>query len=285
MSIVNNTMIVNLQISVWSGYKLDKSMTQKVTSEANAASDAARVNKHIVPKESLKEIITAQGALRTHFYTHTLPWGDNGDRLLPRLSFTDFMQEHGKLNEAFDNAVDNFIAEKYLTARDQAAFRMGEMFRPEDYPEPEQLRRRFAVNLDIHGVPTGRDFRVDMDTATVTMLQQQIETKNQARVTAALGDVWNRLAEVLGHFASKMADDAVFRDSTVKNLEELVAMLPALNVTGDPALEQIRQDITDTLIGYTPKDLRKDTAVRKAAAQESQRIVAQMAGFMEAFQV
>jgi len=284
MSIANNTMVVNLQISVWSGFKLDKGMTQKVTSEANAASDAARVNKHIVPKESLKEIITAQGALRTHFYTNTLPWGDNGDRLLPRLSFMDFMQAHGKLNEEFNNAVDNFVHEKYLRARDQAEFRMGEMFRSEDYPEPEQLRRRFAVNLDIHGVPTGHDFRVDMDTNTVDMLRKQIEEKNQERVTSAMRDVWDRLADVLGHFANKMSDDSVFRDSTVKNLEELVDMLPALNVTGDPQLEQIRQDITDTLIGYTPKDLRKDMAVRQAAAQESKRIIDQMSGFMGAFQ-
>jgi len=284
MSIANNTMVVNLQISVWSGYKLDKGMTQKVTSEANAASDAARVNKHIVPKESLKEIITAQGALRTHFYTNTLPWGDNGDRLLPRLSFMDFMQAHGKLNEEFNNAVDNFVHEKYLRARDQAEFRMGEMFRSEDYPEPEQLRRRFAVNLDIHGVPTGHDFRVDMVTNTVDMLRKQIEEKNQERVTSAMRDVWDRLADVLGHFANKMSDDSVFRDSTVKNLEELVDMLPALNVTGDPQLEQIRQDITDTLIGYTPKDLRKDMAVRQAAAQESKRIIDQMSGFMGAFQ-
>jgi hypothetical protein len=284
MSIANNTMVVNLQISVWSGFKLDKGMTQKVTSAANAAADAARVNKHIVPKESLKGIITAQGALRTHFYTNTLPWGDNGDRLLPRLSFMDFMQAHGKLNEEFNNAVDNFVHEKYLRARDQAEFRMGEMFRSEDYPEPEQLRRRFAVNLDIHGVPTGHDFRVDMDTNTVDMLRKQIEEKNQERVTSAMRDVWDRLADVLGHFANKMSDDSVFRDSTVKNLEELVDMLPALNVTGDPQLEQIRQDITDTLIGYTPKDLRKDMAVRQAAAQESKRIIDQMSGFMGAFQ-
>jgi hypothetical protein len=35
--------------------------------------------------------------------------------------------------------------------------------------------RRFAVNLDIHGVPTGHDFRVDMDANTVDMLRKQIE--------------------------------------------------------------------------------------------------------------
>lgn len=284
MSIANNTMVVNLQISTWSGYKLDKGMTQKVTADANAAADAARVNKHIVPKESLKEIITAAGSLRTHFYANTLPWGDNGDRLLPRLIFVEFTQDHGRLCQEFDNAVENFINEKYLAAREQAEFRMGDMFNPNDYPMPEQLRRKFAVNLDIHGVPTGKDFRVDMDQVTLDLIKKQIEAKNQDRVTVAIRDVWTRLAEILGHFASKMSDDSIFRDSTVKNLEELVDMLPALNITGDPQLEQIRQDIKDSIIGYSPKDLRKDAAVRQAAAKESQRIVDQMSGFMGAFQ-
>lgn len=283
MSIANNTMVVNLQISSWSGYKLDKGMSQKVTTEAKADTDAARVNKHLVPKEALKDVISASGALRTHFYERTLPWGDNGDRLLPRLAYSEFMQEHGRLEQEFHNAVDNFIKEKYLAARDQAEFRMGEMFKTDDYPEAEQLRRRFAVNLDVHGVPTGHDFRVDMDTLTVDMLRQQIEDKNAERVSTAMRDVWTRLADVLTHFANKMGEDSVFRDSTVKNLEELVEMLPALNVTNDPALEQIRQDITDTIIGYQPKDLRKDTAVRQAAAKESRRIADQMASFMGAF--
>lgn len=284
MSIADNTMIVNMQISMWSGYKLDKGMTHKVTSEAHAAADAARVNKHLVPKESLKEIISAAGALRSHFYAHTLPWGDNGDRLLPRLSYMEFVQNHAQLCADFDSAVDAFINQKYLAARDQAEFRMGQMFRPDDYPEAEQLRRRFSVNLDVHGVPTGRDFRVDMDQLTVDALRQQIEAKNDERVGAAMRDVWERLATVINHFADRMGSDSVFRDSTVHNLEELVDMLPALNVTGDPQLEQIRQDISDTLVGYTPKDLRKDTAVRTAAAQESRRIADQMAAFMGAFQ-
>ena len=284
MSIANNTMVVNLQISMWSGYKLDKGMSQRVTTEANADADAARVNKHLVPKESLKEIITAAGSLRTHFYERTLPWGDNGDRLLPRLAYADFVQEHGRLEQEFHNAVDNFINQKYLAARDQAEFRMGQMFKPDDYPEAEQLRRRFSVNLDVHGVPTGRDFRVDMDQLTLDALRQQIEAKNDERVGVAMRDVWERLATVINHFADRMGSDAVFRDSTVHNLEELVELLPALNVTNDPTLEQIRRDITDTLVGYTPKDLRKDTAVRAAAAQESRRIADQMAGFMQAFQ-
>lgn len=284
MNISDNTMIVNLQISTWNGYKLDKTLSQKVTSEAQAETDAARVNKHLVPKEALKEVVTTMGAIRTHFYEKTLPWGDNGDRLLPRLAYMDFVQEHGRLCSEFDSAVEQFLTVKYLAARDQAEFRMGGMFKATDYPEPSVLRRKFAVNLDVHGVPTGQDFRVTMNAGDVDLIRQQIEEKNQERLTNAVRDVWGRLSETLGHFATKMSEDAVFRDSTVSNLEELVELLPALNITGDPGLEQIRQDIKDSLVGYTPKELRKDSAVRAAAAQESKRIIDQMAGFMAAFQ-
>ncbi len=284
MNIADNCMVVNLQISMWAGQKLDKNLTRKVTDDAQADADAARVNKHLVPKESMKEIITAVGALRTHFYNRTLPWGDNGDRLLPRLAYTDFIQEHSQLAQQFDNAVSDFLQTKYLAARDQAEFRMGEMFRASDYPEPELLRNRFAVNLDVHGVPTSKDFRVVMDKQDVDNIRQSIELKNQDRLTQAVSEVWTRLADTLNHFANKMGEDAVFRDSTVRNLEEIVEMLPALNITNDPALEAIRQDIVDTLIGYEPKDLRKDSDIRRIAAKESKRIVAQMAGFMGAFQ-
>jgi hypothetical protein len=283
MSIAENTMVVNLQIACWSGYKLDKAMSQKVTEDANADNDAARVNKHLVPKESLKEIISAVGALRTHFYANTLPWGDNGDRLLPRLRYMDFMQEHGQHRQTFNNAVEEFLTRKYLEARDQAEFRMGDMFNPNDYPPAEALRRKCSVNLDIHGVATAKDFRVDMNKAEVDSIKRQIEEKNQERVTAAVADVWTRLNDTITHFAARMAGDSVFKDATVRNLETIVEMLPALNITNDPRLEEIRQDINDSLIGFTAKELRKDDVVRAVAAKDAKRIADQMAGFMAAF--
>ena len=283
MNIAENCMIVNLTISAWSGYKLDRGLTHKVTAEAQADTDAARVNKHLVPKESLKEIVTAMGALRTHFYEKTLPWGDNGDRLLPRLAYQAFIEEHGRLCGDFDSAVDNFLNVKYPAARDRASFRMGEMFKASDYPEPSTLKYKFAVNLDVHGVPTGHDFRVDLAKEDIDLLRVQIDMKNQDRVTNAIKDVWVRLLDTLGHFAARMDGDAVFRDSTVTNLEELVDAMPALNITNDPELEKVRQDIMDTIIGFKPKDLRKDDVARRMAAKESKRIVDQMQGFMSAF--
>lgn len=284
MSIAQNAMVLNLQIGIWQGYRLDKEASRKVVEDAGAAGDAARVNKHLVPKEALKPIATASNAIRAHFYERTLPWKDNGDRLLTRLMFRDFIETHERLVGEFKDAVETFVTQTYPEARAKAEFRMGELFKPDDYPSPDSLRRRFYVNMDIDAVTEAGDFRVEMDEAQLDSVRQSMEAAMGERLGRAMRDVWARLSEVVGHFANKMADsEAVFRDATVHNIEALVDILPGLNVTGDPDLAAIGEDVKKRLMGYDPKDLRKKPEVRSQAAMEAKEIVDRMAGFMTAF--
>lgn len=283
MSIATKAMVLNLQIGIWQGYRLDKEASRKVTEEANANADAARVNKHLVPKEALKPVVSAANAVRSHFYEKTLPWKDNGDRLLTRALFTSFIETHEQLVGAFEDAVDDFLKTAYPAARDQAEFRMGDLFKPDDYPSPLSLRHRFYINMDIDAVTEAGDFRVTMDQDQLDSVRASMEKALQDRMGKAMRDVWERLADTLGHFANKMGSEDVFRDSTVRNLEEIVDLLPGLNVLDDPDLEAIRADIHAKLIGYEPKDLRKDPATRSAAAKEAAEIMERMSGFMNAF--
>lgn len=285
MSITNDCMVVNLQIGTWMGYRLDKSASAKVTNDAGAEQDAARVNKHLIPKESLKHIVSAAGAVRHHFYEKTLPWKDNGDRLLTRKMYQNFIEEHGRLQGEFYNAVDTFLTVQYPKARDQASFRMGDLFNPDDYPTANELHHKFYVNVDIDAVTEANDFRVQLSSqAENEAVRLNMEAAMNARISRAMSDVWARLSTVLGHFATKMsAKDDIFRDSTVKNLEELVAILPSLNVLDDPNLNAICDDISRTVMGYSAKDLRKNEATRAAVADEAKRIMDDMSGFMNAF--
>lgn len=283
MSIVNDCMIVNLQVGLWMGYRIDKTASAKVTNDANAESDVARVNKHIIPKEVLKPIITAAGAIRTHFYNETLPWKDNGDRLLTRKRYTKFIEEHMRLVGEFENVRDEFLAVGYLRARDQAEFRMGSLFNANDFPASRTLKQKFYINLDIDAVTTSNDFRVKLNQDELDTVKKSMEDALNQRVGKVMVNLWTRLAETLQHFAGKMGSDEIFRDSTVKNLEEIVDMLPDLNILNDPDLEKIRQEIKNTLTGYEPKDLRQNSAVRKHVADEAKRIMDTMSGFMNAF--
>lgn len=283
-ALTERAMVMNLSISLWQGYRLDKEASRKVTEAAGAKSDAARVNKHLVPKEALAPVVTAANSVRAHFYDNTLPWKDNGDRLMPRKLFTTFIQAHEALRQEFDEAVATFLDDKYPSAIAQAEFRMGDLFKREDYPSAAQLRGRFRIVLDIDPVTTSNDFRVTIDQEHVDRVKEAMEDAALRRVQTAQADVWKRLLEKVGRFAERLGDpEAVFRDSTIENVEELIEMVPGLNVLDDPDIERIRREIEDKLGGYTAKDIRKDPELRQELAGDAKAIVDQMSGFMRAF--
>ena len=272
MSIRENCMVVNLQIGVWLGYRLDKDASRKVTTDANASDDAARVNKHIVPKESLAKIVSASGAIRNYFYGRTLPWKDNGDRLLVRRSALTFFPEHGALVDAFKTEVGEFLDRGYPAAIERAEFRMGTLFNPDDYPPTAQIERKFYVNLDVDGIADAFDERLETNDAAI-----------QSRVSKAMAGLYERLNDKLTHFAERMDGDSVFRDSTLDNLQEIVKLLPELNFMDDPNLTAIGEAIDTKLMAYGVKDLRKYQGIRAAVADDAKTIMDQMAGFMRAF--
>ena len=284
MSIENECMVVNLRISVWAGHRLDKEWSQDATREAGAADDAARVNKHLIPKKAFKTITSTSAAVRNHFYEHTLPWKDNGDRLLTRVMYTKFIEEHERLVGEFNTAVDTFLKRDYPAVVEQASFHMGDLFNIADYPAPQDLRAKFYMLLDIDVVTEAGDFRVEMDQTETTAIQQGMQRAMEERIGKAVRDVWERLADVVSHFGDRMADkDKIFRNATITNLEELVELLPALNVTEDPDLERLRLQVKAKLCGHEPDELRKDEIHRAAVAGEAAAIMEQMKGFMSAF--
>ncbi len=286
MSIANQCMIVSISIGKWSGYRLDKEMSARVVEEAQAASDAARVNKHLVPKEALKKIVAAEHAIRNHLYANSLPWKENGGRIMPRRVYETFIKRHSELEGQFETEVEEFLA-AYPAIKARAAFRMGALFNFQDYPEPSTLRRRFYCRLDIDPVTEAGDWRVQLtDRDAEERVKSQLEGQMQARVNRAMADVWERLDETLRVFADRMKDpDARFRGALIENLKALARAIPDLNILNDPDLNQLADAIDERLGDLDPKDLRQDSALRKQAAKDAQEIIDSMSGFMNAFKV
>ena len=283
MSVQNSCMLVNLRIGAWAGRRLDKQISREITDQKGAQEDALAVNKHLVPKETLAPIVTASNALRGHFYDKTLPWADQGARVITRVGYRPFLEAHEKLMANFTGAAERLVEVDYPAARARAEFRMGDAFNPDDYPEPRELLDKFYVKLDIDPIPEGADFRVDVSKQDAAAIRQQIEDRTRTRIQAAAADVWGRLKLVVEHYAKTMANtDIKFKDATVRNLHDLVEALPALNILEDPALEAFAKDVRQSL-DWTAKEIRDDPETRKAAAAEAEAVLDRMGSMMNAF--
>ena len=71
-------------------------------------------------------------------------------------------------------------------------------------------------------------------------------------------DPWERLKTVVEAMAKALSiPDKIFRDSLIGNVENLLDLMPDLNVTGDPTLEAMCSKIRKALTqGFDAKDGR-----------------------------
>jgi len=273
MSLATKCMIINVSMSRWSGCKVDSKASKQHAKDINAADDAVILSKRLMPKEAFADITTAWNAVRAYRDKHSAPWSDKGPRIMTRNIFDLFMSGYGELERQYNAVVEEFVTVKYPPVRDKAAFRMGDLFDERDYPTPDKLREKFGVHLDIDGITEPDDFRVALPEQELAKVRADMEESIQRRLGVAMQDVWLRIVKLLEHYIEKMDDkDAIFRDSTVTNLVELMNILPGLNIVGDPKLRDIRKRIMDTIGSYQPDDLRKGADLRAAAAKEARAI-------------
>ena len=104
---------------------------------------------------------TLAGQIRQHFYKITLPWSDEGFRLLPSNFYFGLMERMREFEASFEQGVESFLA-VYPQYIDQVRPELNGLFREEDYPSAEKLRTKFGVRLEILPIPSGADFRVQM---------------------------------------------------------------------------------------------------------------------------
>lgn len=285
VSLATKLMVVNVSIAVWEGRRLDRRITAQSIRDNNVQDeDGLRVNKLLISKDAFKEVQSCVSALRAFVYARTLPWKDNGDRVLTRQGYQQFMLEFATLKQAWQDAVDQFVDVKYPAEVAKASFRLADAYVADDYPHTEEVRSKFRVTLDIDAIAEPDDFRVKLDDSDVESIKAAMTDAIEQRVHSAMKEVWERVATMVEHFVSRTAPDiGRFHDTTVTNLKDLVALLPSLNIINDPDLKALGIRLRDTLCGYDPKDLRKDLAVRAEAQTAAQQIMDDMRGFMSAF--
>ena len=280
-NIATAAMLVEFNASVWTARKLDKTATDEVVISKHArASDAARVNKHLMAgRNELEQIQKVVGAARTYVYEHTMPWSNSGQRLLPAVQFMGFDKRLREFEQEFGLQVSAFL-NVYPTLVTAQALALGQMFNRDDFPTADKLRNKFDFSFTYLPVPTQGDFRVDVGNEGQQYLVEKLEKIAEERVQAAHRELWGRLKEHLDRMIDRLAVDSVdgtekprrFHDTLVSGGLELCELLKALNILQDPQLEQARVSLSNTLSGVHAEDLRHDLAHRADIQKKAQEI-------------
>lgn len=280
MNLTDRAMLARLSITQWSAKKHDKRVTEEVRQQHHAANDAGRYNKSLISAEAMKTVQQAASTAREVHYKYTLPWKDDGARILPAKAFGTYQAEMRKLRAEFENAADLFC-QAYPDYVEEAHARLNGMFDPKDYPAAEAIRGKFTWEVSFDPLPTGGDFRVELDAMQVQAIQDQIDAKTRDSLAEGMRDAWQRLHEALSRVVERLSKpDAIFRDSLIGNVRELCDVLPLLNVSDNPDLEAARRSVLANIATLDPETLRIDPNERLRAAGDAQRIIDDLSAFM-----
>lgn len=218
-------MLVKLNISSWTARKYDKKVSQEVADAHGASINAGRYNKHLLPTNaditrqqakaaglklkaedrtpnSYKELMTFIGEVRTWHYANTLPWSDEGHRVLTVANYQPYTDGLRERQHKVQRLLDAFVYD-YPALRTEAARILNGMFNAEDYPD--DVRERFEVSFRIDPIPSGGDFRVQLSDEEIRVLAANTEEHAREAFENAQADAVKRLYKVVAKINERLS--------------------------------------------------------------------------------
>ena len=279
MSLDSKAVLVQLGISMPKFRRLDKTATHKVQEYFNMSRNTGSFTKRCIISQRLDDIDDLETKIRKWFYDSTLPWGLKGVHLLASRNYMSFRSEFKDFQRLWNQNVTQF-AEEYPQLKIDATRYLGDSYNSNDYPLESTIADKFKLDVAIFPVPAD-DFRVQLTDVEKAQLQQEVATRKADATQHAQEELQSRLYEPLKALATALADPtAVFRDTKVTNLHDIVNSIDKLNFMEDPTIDSIKAEIQTKLMGYNVHALRHDPELREQKGNEAQDIVDKMSVFM-----
>lgn len=280
MQIHDKAVLVKLSIGMPGNTRKDPNITDEVKASHSLGDKAGRWMKQLYPNEALEPLSKLASESRTWHYKHSLPWTDEGWRILPAAHHFDYTSKMRKYRQDYEHLSETHFIRRLDEWVEWAKQQHNGTFDEADYLTAELLRKKFGFSTEFQPVPSGDDFRVSLAHDEVEAMSLQVNTRVAEAVMGAQSDLWSRLITPVAAMVERLSDpENKFKDSLVENIHEIVGLIPALNLTGDQKLEDFRQQVEKELAGYSPDVLRRQQNQRAQAADKAKAILEKMKGY------
>jgi hypothetical protein len=278
-------MKVRLSLSYWVPAITDKKVGDELSLTKKADKNVARVRKQLFSNRDFLPITKAINKIRRIHESRTLPWSDDGARVLAAVGYFDYQIKMNEAIAGLNEAVQTTLLDKYDTLMHSQAYRQGDMFDANDYPKDvDAVRSKYSVRLKFDNLSTGADFRADLgDEAALAAIKANMADDFTESMKAAMKDIWERLQLVVQRAATRLKSDSFGTKSAealIETINDLLDLIPSLNVAGDEDLNDFAATVRAKIGAFSGSALADDEALRAAVAAEADDILAKMAAYM-----
>lgn len=273
--------LVSIEIRLPSFTKTDKEVTSRVTAEENAAPAAGRFNKSLLAgNKEYADLSNYRSTVDAWVKALTYEWA-GALRLLPASRRARFMMEFEKHKIEWDRLTNAFY-DSYSDAIAAAAFVQGHMFKREDYPDIDKLRRSGRIAFDLYEQPVpSDDFRSMVGAEAVQDAVKDLQVKASRFVTQMAERQVRDFAEVIDSLIKACTTETKVDDkgkvkvvrgrlyeTTFNRALEYADMLESMNITKDPRLSMLRDEIRRVIGRMDYEKLKESDTLRVTVREE-----------------
>jgi hypothetical protein len=282
MSLHDKSILVAITLGGMPSSRIDKDTTAFVLRSQSAKDEAGRWTARLWPKEALEPIRSIDSRIRAYHYSKTLPWLDDGKRILASRVFNDYSDHLRSLRFEREQTVYCFL-DNYENWIDRARDMRGTAFDASEYPSRNKAQSKFRFDINAEPVPSSGDFRISLAAPDMERIQAELDTRIAAAEECARRDLYGRIAAPIAALLDRLTDpDSRITDATLNSVRELVDAIPDLNVWDDPDIAALRERIAMGLATLRPDSLKESRSDRSRAASKASSILASMAPWLGA---
>ena len=278
-SIASSAMTVELSMSIWTARKKDHKASDDVASMNSADKGVANVTKNLLGNcDELTALQKFAGNLRNLHYSMTMPWSDNGQRLVTTMQYFKYNEVMTEMIDEGWRMVDNFLNVYDWKVMDAQA-KLGAMFNRDEYPTRDAIRDKFAFRLAYEELPDGGntgDWRLDLPHEAMQTLRTNYANSFNLKIKGAMDDVWTRLHTNLTRLVRQLDVDEEGKgnrlyDTVFDQALSLTEMLGTCNVTGDTQMEAMKRQLEQALHQADGAPLTVDKIKKSPTLREDTR--------------
>lgn len=288
VSLATSSVLVNLEVSVWSATKQDREISNEVTNSKHADQSAGRFVKNLLANNSdHKALLNYRQTMYNWMKLNTYDWS-KAQSLLPAVALPAFMSEFHAHETEFNRLLDQFCA-NYGGIVSNMAFAQGTMFNRNDYPTVDEVRRKFNVRLFTSEVPLG-DYRCQVSAELADDMNAHYTRQAQEIIERVMADQMDRLVDVMESISHCCGvDEFVGKDGehkqkkrkiyegTIDKAKELCSVYKQFNLTNDSRLDEVITELDMTLRGVNADLLRESDATRATVQKNVSDILSKFA--------
>ena len=283
ISLATSAVLVSVDVNVWSATKQDRVISDEVTTLKNADASAGRFVKNLLADDiHHKKVSNYRQTIYNWLKRSTFRWNNSQD-LLPVANLEKFKVEFTDHETEYYRLLDNFLL-NYQSIVSDMAFKQGDMFSQDDYPNVDEVRNKFGIKLYVAEVPS-HDWRCSISNEIASDLKLQYESQAEQIITGIVNDQVARITEVMesishccgviekqdGKTGEVIIKKRKIYDTTIEKAKELCDTFKKFKPIDNEIsskLSEVVVKLENALNGVDTKSIRESDAVRDKVKSE-----------------